>query len=94
MPGIYQFIRDNDSYICSTSNLFTRCFTQHKNNAFSKTSKHKKFYTDVIKNSWNVFKLIILNITPNHIEFFAKLNINHILTKEEYKSLFLFNFMN
>lgn len=60
---------------------------EHKNNAFTKTSKHIKFYTSVVNNTWNVFTLDILDLTPNHVEIFSRLNPNHILTKIEYDSL-------
>lgn len=87
LPGIYQFCNGKDSYLGSSKDLFTRCFKQHKNNAFTKTSRHKKFYNNVVKNTWSAFTFSIIDLTPNHIELFAKLNPNHVLTKDEYDSL-------
>lgn len=51
IPGIYLFCNGKDSYLGSSKDLFTRCFTQHKNNAFTKKSIHKKFYSNVVKNT-------------------------------------------
>ena len=68
--------------------MFVRCFKQHKNNAFTKNSVHKKFYSNVIKNSWSAFTLNILDLTPNHIELFSRLNPNYVLNKDEYNFLF------
>ena len=51
VPGIYLFSSDDNSYLGSSKNLFTRCFTQHKNNAFTQISKHSKFYNNVVTNS-------------------------------------------
>ena len=62
-PVIYQFCNDKDSYLCSSKDLFTRCFKQHKNNALTKEFIHKKFYSNVVKNTWNVFTLNILELT-------------------------------
>lgn len=87
LPGIYKFSNGKNSYVGSSKNIFKRCFTEHKNNAFTKTSKHIKFYTSVVNNTWNVFTLDILDLTPNHVEIFSRLNPNHILTKIEYDSL-------
>ena len=61
IPGVYQFSIGNESYIGSTTNLFIRCITQHKNNALTNTPKHNKFYSKVLKNSWNAFKYIRSN---------------------------------
>ena len=47
--GVYKFYIGLDSYIGSTNNLYQRCFNQHKNYAHKKTSKHKLFYSKVIK---------------------------------------------
>ena len=87
LPGIYKFSYGKDSYVGSSKNLFKRCFTEHKNNAFTKTFKHIKFYSCVVNNTWNVFTLYILDLTPNHVKIFAKLNPDHILTEIEFKSL-------
>lgn len=76
-----------ESYLGSTKDLYIRCFKQHKNNAFTKTSKHKKFYNYVVKNTWSAFTLNILDLTPNHIELFSKMNPNYILTMKEYNIL-------
>jgi len=84
IPGIYQFFNDKDSYLGSSKDIFTRCFKQHKNNALTKDSIHKKFYSYVVKNTWSGFTLNVLEVTPNHIELFAKLNPNYILIREEY----------
>lgn len=93
LGGIYLFSSGENSYLGSSKDLFKRCFTQHKNNAFTQTSKHSKFYNNVVTNSsclWrgrSIFTLYILDLTPNHIEIFAKLNPNHIITKTEYNYL-------
>ena len=87
VPGIYQFYNEKDSYLGSSKDLFTRCFKQHKNNALTKESIHKKFYSNVVKNTWSSFTLNILEIIPNHIELFVKSNPNYVLTKNEYDFL-------
>ena len=95
IAGIYLFINGIDSYLGSSQNLFNslrgRCFIEHKNKAFTNTSKHKKFYSNVVKNSWNAFTLYILDSIPNHIEIFVKLNPYYVLNFNEYKLLSLLN---
>ena len=48
IPGIYQFCNKNGSYVGSSKNLFTRCFKDHRLRALSKTSRHNKFYREVV----------------------------------------------
>lgn len=78
MAGIYIFVIGKNSYLGSSQNLFNRCFVEHKNKAFTNTSKHTKFYSNVVKNTWDAFTLFILELIPNHIELFVKLNPNYI----------------
>lgn len=49
IAGIYLFVNGKDSYL--GSNLFRRCYIEHKNKSLSNTSKHGKFYKNVLKNS-------------------------------------------
>lgn len=70
VPGIYRFSLENDSYIGSTKDIYSRCFIQHKNQAFTSKNKHKKFYSLVGKNGWNKFTLTILKVTSNHVNKF------------------------
>jgi len=51
MAGIYIFVNGKNSYLGSSQNLFNRCFVKHKNKAFTNTSKHTKFYSNVVKNT-------------------------------------------
>jgi len=83
VPGIYQFIRDSDSYIGSTKDLYRRCFIQHKNQVFINTNKHKLFYNMVVRHGWDSFKLNILFLVPNHVKLFSESNPNYIITEEE-----------
>lgn len=91
IAGIYLFVNDINSYLGSSKNLFNRCFVEHKNKAFTNTSKHKKFYNNVVKNTWNDFTLYILELIPNHIELFINLNPYYVLNFNEYKLLSLLN---
>ena len=91
MAGIYIFVNGKNSYLGSSQNLFNRCFVKHKNKAFTNTSKHTKFYSNVVKNTWDAFTLFILELIPNHIELFVKLNPNYILNLNENKVLKLLN---
>jgi hypothetical protein len=54
-------------------------------------SKHTRFYNNVVKNTWNAFTLYILELIPNHIELFVKLNLYYVLNFNEYKLLSLLN---
>jgi hypothetical protein len=80
-----------NSYLGSSQNLFNRCFVDHKNKAFTNTSKHTRFYNNVVKYTWNAFTLYILELIPNHIELFVKLNPYYVLNFNEYKLLSLLN---
>ena len=91
IAGIYLFVNGKNSYLGSSKNLFNRCFVEHKNKAFTNTSKHKKFYSNIVKSTWNAFTLYILEILPNHIELFVKLNPYYVLNSNEYKLLSLLN---
>jgi hypothetical protein len=84
VPGIYQFIKGNDSYIGSTADLFNRCNIQHKNQAFTQTNKHKLFYTKVIENDWESFLFKILYLIPNHVVLFAKDNPDYIIREKDF----------
>jgi len=42
IAGIYLFVNGKNSYLGSSKNLFNRCFVEHKNKAFTNTSKQKK----------------------------------------------------
>lgn len=66
IAGIYQFLVDSESYIGSTKDIYKRCFTEHKNNAFVKTKKHRLFYNSVIKNGWDKYTLNIICVIPNY----------------------------
>ena len=72
--GVYKFYICLDSYIGSTNNLYQRCFNQHKNYTHKKTSKHKLFYSKVIKHGWEKFYLNILYTNPNHLYNFIHPN--------------------
>lgn len=89
--GIYFFVselkNDVNSYLGSSMNIFRRCFGEHKNKAFTDTSRHLGFYNYVLKNSWSVFSLYILELTPNHVELFVKLNPFYVLNLNEYEIL-------
>lgn len=47
-------------------------FIQHKNQAFTKTNKHRLFYSAVVKNGWAKFNLNIICLIPNHVLLFAE----------------------
>lgn len=81
--GIYQFVLGSDSYIGSTKDLYNRCFLQHKNQAFTKTNKHRLFYNAVIENGWGKWTLNIICIIPNHTVVFAEKNPDIILTGKD-----------
>lgn len=91
IAGIYLFVNGKDSYLGSSKDLFRRCFIEHKNKSITSTSKHRKFYNNVVTNSWNLFTLYILELTPNHLELFVKLNPNYVLNFDEYLILILLN---
>jgi hypothetical protein len=73
VPVIYQFdfIGKSYSYIGSTKDLYRRCYTQHRIQAFTHTNKHKLFYKKVVSNGWSNFKIKILFLIPNHVYLFA-----------------------
>lgn len=85
--GVYQFVIGSDSYIGSTKNICNRCYIQHKNQAFTKTSKHKLFYNSVIKNGWDKFILNVFCVTPNHVNVFSEEYPHFILTDKDYLRL-------
>lgn len=82
VPGIYQFCNKDNSYVGSSKNLFYRCYKDHRIRAFSKISRHNKFYKEVAINGWESFTLYILDLTPNHVKLYAMSNPNYILDKK------------
>ena len=64
--------------------IYNRCYIQHKNQAFTKTSKHKLFYNSVIKNGWDKFILNVICVTPNHVNVFSEEYPHFILTDKDY----------
>jgi len=60
IAGIYLFVNGKDSYLGYFKDLFRRCFIEHKNKSITSTSKQRKYYNNVVKNSLNIFTLYIL----------------------------------
>ena len=85
--GIYKFTMGTDSYIGSTKDIYNRCFIKHKNDAFTKTKRHKLFYDSVVKNGWSKFTFNLSPygacVIPNHVDVFAEKFKNHILTDND-----------
>ena len=81
--GISQFVLGSDSYIGSTKDLYNRCFLQHKNHAFTNTSKHRFFYNAVVENGWGKWILNIICTIPDHAVVFAEKFPDIILTDDD-----------
>lgn len=88
--GIYGFMSyTGDAYVGSSSNLWQRLFTKHKNGPYNNANKHKLFYNHVITHGWNTFNLSIFCTLPDHLV--VGKNMNPELSEEE---LFMLNMLN